>query len=192
MALANEASELMNEVHNERDLSNGYLAKENNFTGPKGEYFGSTGNDFEGPLKEQRKNVDRNITRFNQYLAENAEKLANIPGISGELNGLKTGLTNIQGVREKIDKYMIKDGKVWTLMIYDAAAERFFKLFEAIIRLASSNAELSLLSNAYASLVYLGDRYSVERGVVVRAIYMHKIDYNLYAREKTTRQEINK
>ncbi|KMT64471.1 methyl-accepting chemotaxis protein [Catenovulum maritimum] len=191
MALSYEAGKLMDQVQNERDLSNGFLAKENNFVGPLGEYFGSQGNEFESSLKQSRQAVDTQLGLFNQYIQNHQTEIALVPEVAEELTSLKNSIEAMLEARSLVDQYIIKDGNKWVLVTYDATSQRFYKLFEAIVRIASNNRELSLLSNAYNALVNLGERYSVERGVVLRAIYMKNLDYNLYAREKTTRQELS-
>ncbi|GGA75990.1 methyl-accepting chemotaxis protein [Neiella marina] len=191
MALAKEAGTLMNTIQDERDLANGFLARENNVVGPVGEYFGSQGNDFKVDMQQQRQVVNRQIQEFKTYVNLRKSEYASMPSVLGVLERLNENLAAMVEVRDKIDQYMIKDGKIWTLMIYDNTSEQFFRLFESIVRIASYDPELSLLSNAYLALVNLGDRYSVERGVVARASYMNALDYNIYAREKRTRQEIS-
>ncbi|MBD1388341.1 methyl-accepting chemotaxis protein [Neiella sp. HB171785] len=191
MALAKEAGTLMNTIQDERDLANGFLARENNVVGPKGDYFGSQGNDFQADMQRQRQVVNRQIQEFKTYVSLNNKAYQSMPSVLAVLDRLNESLAAMVAVRDKIDQYLILDGKVWTLTVYDSTSERFFRLFEAIVRIASDDPELSLLTNAYLALVNLGDRYSVERGVVARASYMAELDYNIYAREKTTRQEIS-
>ncbi|MCM2678521.1 methyl-accepting chemotaxis protein [Echinimonas agarilytica] len=191
MDLSRQAGLLMDAIQDERDLSNGFLAKESNIGGPIGEEFGSTGNDFKAPLVEQRRAVDQQIRAFEQYVQAREQDYQVLPTVQAALTQLNRNLDNMINVRDKIDRYMMRDGNTWTLVVYDNTSDQFFRLFEAIVRIASSDPELSLMSNAYMALVTLGERYSVERGVVARASFMKGLDYNIYARVKTTRQEID-
>lgn len=190
MELSKEAGSLINALHSERDLSNGFLAREHNVIGPRGAYFGSEGNSFKAPLEAQRLLVDGQIRLFNEYVDRQVEQLEKIPTIMEAIAAVQNGLNNMLVVRPKVDQYIIKDGNTWVLMRYDAASEEFFNLFEAIVRLSAQNPELALMTHSYLSLVRLGDRYSIERGVVLRAIHQEALDYNIYSRVKTTRQEI--
>ncbi|WP_076419394.1 methyl-accepting chemotaxis protein [Colwellia sp. UCD-KL20] len=191
MELAGEAGALMNELQGERDFSNGFLARENNFIGPKGASFGINGNDFEKPLKKQRQKVDAQLHKFKDFINTYQNEIANMDEIPSVLDHLLQGADIMISKRKKIDQYMIKDGKKWIISELDTSIERFYRLFYAIVRLASNNKELSLMSNAYLALVTLGDKYSLERAIYVRATYNATIDFNLYARGKTTRREID-
>lgn len=191
MKLAGQAGALMNELQGERDFSNGFLARENNFIGPKGVSFGIDGNDFEKPLKEQRQKVDKQLFEFKAFISTYQNELDNMDEIPEVLEHLLEGTEIIISKRQKIDQYMIKDGKRWIISELDTSIERFYRVFYAIVRLASNNKELSLMSNAYLALVTLGDKYSLERAIYVRATYNAIIDFNLYARGKTTRREID-
>lgn len=191
MKLAGETGALMNEIQAERDYSNGFLARENNVVGPKGEYFGVNGNDFKKPLEEQRVKVDNQLKQFKQFLNDHQSEFPEMEGITDVLDHVQEGIDIVISIRPKTDKYMMKDGKRWLISDLDTSIERFYRVFDAIVRLASNNKDLSLMSNAYAALVTLGDRYSLERAVFVRATYNKTIDYNLFARGKTTRREVN-
>ncbi|TBR45007.1 hypothetical protein CBF23_000450 [Marinomonas agarivorans] len=52
MSLSEEAGDLLQYIQDERDLSNGFLAKENNITGPVGSAFGSEGNAYKTDLTQ--------------------------------------------------------------------------------------------------------------------------------------------
>jgi methyl-accepting chemotaxis protein len=196
MELSKEAGELLQHVQEERDLSNGFLARENNFVGPLGESFGSEGNVFSDRLISQRKMVDEKINLLNQYLSNNKAKLTRLPSVVESISQLKNGLTEMRNIRSKIDQYIIKDDtatdpdNVWTLTIYDRATESFVLIFDEIMKISALNSELSLMSNAHSSLITLSNVYSTERGVVLRSTYLPSIDYNLYARERTNRKEV--
>ncbi len=196
MELSKEAGELLQHVQEERDLSNGFLARENNFVGPLGESFGSEGNVFSDRLISQRKMVDEKINLLNQYLSNNKAKLTRLPSVVESISQLKNSLTEMRNIRSKIDQYIIKDDtatdpdNIWTLTIYDRATESFVLIFDEIMKISALNSELSLMSNAHSSLITLSNVYSTERGVVLRSTYLPSIDYNLYARERTNRKEV--
>ena len=196
MELSKEAGELLQHVQEERDLSNGFLARENNFVGPLGESFGSEGNVFSDRLISQRKMVDEKINLLNQYLSNNKAKLTRLPSVVESISQLKNGLTEMRNIRSKIDQYIIKDDtatdpdNIWTLTIYDRATESFVLIFDEIMKISALNSELSLMSNAHSSLITLSNVYSTERGVVLRSTYLPSIDYNLFARERTNRKEV--
>lgn len=196
MALSEEAGDLLQYIQDERDLSNGFLAIENNITGPKGTTFGTVENSYKTRLIQQRQVVDEHLLAFNDFIFNNQQQINTMPSVVASLAQLQTNLTTVRNIRTKIDQYIIRDDNptepqnTWTLTVYDRATESFQLIFDEIMRLSAINSELALMSNAHSALINLSNVYSTERGVVLRSIYIGEVDYNLFAREKTNRREI--
>ncbi|RDV24161.1 HAMP domain-containing protein [Alteromonas aestuariivivens] len=177
MSLSTETQMLAAQVQYERDLTYGYSS---------GQPMFAAASKYEARLNRQRNATDRAILAFKEFVSLHQEELDEA-GLANKINTLFEAFDDLTPAREVFNNHEIKDGSGWfAINGYQQILGVAQRIHEEVVRIASANKELTLLSNAFAIIAQMQVEYANERGLGIRALDRPNIDYQRYWRVKAS------
>ncbi|MBD1388640.1 methyl-accepting chemotaxis protein [Neiella sp. HB171785] len=103
-------------------------------------------------LRPTRLPVDQALKNYINYI-DNTEALTQFPKLVNSFDNLRKWFSRLSAVRSLVDQGQMRDGKLWSAPSLRVMIIDLIETSKSVVVLSSTNAELSLLSNAYQNLI---------------------------------------